>query len=76
MSKPMTKQETEEELLESFADDIDDNDYVFVLTETGELKTLFLPDDLPFEAPKNVQKILKMFKINDIDNLGKDATLH
>ena len=76
MSKPMTKQEVEEELLETYADDIDDNDYVFVLTETGELKTLFLPDDLPFEAPKNVQKILKMFKITDIDNLGKDATLH
>ena len=76
MSKPMTKQEEQEELLEAFADDIDDNDYVFVLTETGELKTLFLPDDLPFEAPKNVQKILKMFKITDIDNLGKDATLH
>jgi hypothetical protein len=76
MSKPMTKQEVQEELLETYADDIDDNDYVFVLTETGELKTLFLPDDLPFEAPKNVQKILKMFKISDIDNLGKDATLH
>lgn len=76
MSKPMTKQEVEEELLETYADDIDDNDYVFVLSETGELKTLFLPDDLPFEAPKNVQKILKMFKITDIDNLGRDATLH
>lgn len=76
MSKPMVKQETEEELLEAFADDIADNDYVFVLTETGELKTLFLPDDLPFEAPKNVQKILKMFKITDIDNITRDVTLH
>lgn len=76
MSKLPAKQEVDESVLEAYADDIDDNDYVFVLTETGELKMLFLPDDLPFEAPKNVQKILKMFKIKDIDDVGRDATLH
>ena len=76
MSKLTTKSATEEEVPELFDGDIADNDYVFVLGEDGQLKSIMLPDHVPMNVPKNIQKILKVFKIYDIDNLGKDATLH
>lgn len=76
MSKLTTKEITEEEVLEAFDEDIADNDYVFVLNEDGELKSILLPDHVPMNVPKNIQKILKLFKIYDVDDLGKDATLH
>lgn len=76
MSKLASKQLDREEVLEEFEDDIGDNDYVFVLGEDGQLKTIFLPDDVPMSAPENVQTILTMFGINDIDSVCKNPTLH
>ena len=55
--------------------DIGDEDYGFILGPDGELKSLFLPDVLPFKQPKNVYKILKMFGIRDPEQLDND-TLH
>ena len=55
--------------------DIGDEDYGFILGPNGELKSLFLPDVLPFKQPKNVYKILKMFGIRDPEQLDND-TLH
>ena len=68
--------EIAQELEELYDPDINDDDYVFVLGPDGELKQIILPDDIPFAAPKTVAKILKMFKINDIDDLAGDAPLH
>ena len=76
MSKLTTKEISEEEVIEAFEEDIADNDYVFVLDEAGDLKSILLPDHVPMNVPKNIQRILKLFKIYDVDNLGKDATLH
>jgi hypothetical protein len=56
-------------------DDIGAEDYGFILGPDGELKSLFLPDVLPFKQPKNVYKILKMFGIRDPEQLDND-TLH
>jgi hypothetical protein len=55
--------------------DIGAEDYGFILGPDGELKSLFLPDVLPFKQPKNVYKILKMFGIRDPEQLDND-TLH
>ena len=55
--------------------DIGAEDYGFILGPDGELKSLFLPDVIPFKQPKNVQKILKMFGIRDPEQLDND-TLH
>jgi ABC-type uncharacterized transport system ATPase component len=76
MSKLTIKEISEEEVIEGFEEDIADNDYVFVLDENGDLKSVLLPDHVPMNVPKNIQRILKLFKIYDVDNLGKDATLH
>ena len=58
-----------------YDDDIGAEDYGFILGPDGELKSLFLPDVLPFKQPKNVYKILKMFGIRDPEQLNND-TLH
>ena len=55
--------------------DIGDEDYGFILGPDGELKSVFLPDVIPFKQPKNIQKILKMFGIRDAEQLDS-TTLH
>lgn len=65
-----------QEFEELYDPDINDDDYVFVLGPDGELKQVILPDAVPFETPKNIAKILKMFNISDIENLAGDAPLH
>lgn len=55
--------------------EISDEDYGFVLGPDGELKSVFLPDNMPFKTPKKVQRILKMFGIMDPHQLD-DGTLH
>ena len=48
----------------------------FVIGPDGKLKSVFLPLENAFVPPKNIQKILKMYGITDIDNLGGDVTIH
>jgi hypothetical protein len=55
--------------------DIGEEDYGFILGPDGKLKSLFLPDYVPFKQPKNVQKILKIFGIVDVEALD-NTTLH
>ena len=73
MSK--TGQELDFELDELDAE-IADDDYGFILSANGELKSLFLPDVIPFKSPKNVAKILKIFGITDVANFNTSPTLH
>jgi len=73
MSK--TGQELDFELDELDAE-IADDDYGFILGADGELKSLFLPDVIPFKSPKNVAKILKIFGITDVSNFNTNPTLH
>lgn len=74
MSKAAT--DIVQEFEDLYDPDINEEDYVFVFGPEGELKQVILPDDVPFATPKNIAKILKMFKINDIENLAGDAPLH
>jgi hypothetical protein len=55
--------------------ELTDEDYGFILGPDGELKSVFLPENMPFKQPKNVQKILRIFKIMDGEQLG-NSTLH
>ena len=61
---------------EVYDTEISDEDYGFILGPDGELKSVFLPENVPFKPPKNIQKILKMFGITDIDNIAGSETLH
>jgi hypothetical protein len=72
----MSKLSEELAIEDGFIDtDITDEDYGFILGPDGELKSVFLPENMPFKQPKNVAKILRMFKIMDGEQLVND-TLH
>lgn len=75
MSKTSTQVDTSDlEVINEL--DWGDDDYAFIIGADGELKSVILPENAVFAAPKKVQKILKMFGINDIDDIDNDATLH
>jgi hypothetical protein len=37
--------------------EIEDDDYGIILGPNGELKSVFLPDNMPFEVPEKLAKI-------------------
>ena len=65
-----------EQYEELYSSEIEDEDYVFVLGPDGELKQVILPDDVPFKAPKNIAKILKLFNIHDIGDIAGEEPIH
>lgn len=56
--------------------EITSEDYGFILDGNGELKSVFLPDNVPFRAPKNVNKILKIFGVVDVQRFDSEPGLH
>jgi hypothetical protein len=56
--------------------EISDDDYGFILGPNGELKSVFMPEVVPFKQPKNIQKILKIFGVHDIERFNGGETLH
>lgn len=69
MSK-LTKAEVEE-MVEDDEFDADDGDYGFLIDREGNLKTMFCPDDITRDTkiPSSIKRIMKIFKIHDIDQL-------
>lgn len=79
MSKSKLAKDLEElnEIAEALAEEsIADEDYCFILDSAGNLKTIMLPDDVPFEMPENVIKLLSMLGVSDPDNISGQTTLH
>ena len=58
-----------------YESDISEEDYGFVFGPDGELKSVFLPETLPFKTPENIAKIFEIFGINDPEQLD-NTTLH
>ena len=75
----MSHERITQELIQSdemIEDQIDSDDYCFIFNKDGKLKGAILPESLPFQAPKNIQKILKIFGVRDIANLDQEYTIH
>jgi hypothetical protein len=75
----MSHERVTQELLESdglYEDDLESDDYCFIFDRDGNLKGAVLPEVLPFKAPKNVAKILKMLGIRDISMLDQEQQFH
>jgi hypothetical protein len=77
MSK-LTKQQEEDinEINEMYDGAPDADDYCFVIGPDGKIKSIILPDVIPFKAPKTVERILKIFGIRDIQDIDDEETLH
>ena len=54
--------------------EIEDDDYGIILSPTGELKSVFLPDDMPFELPEKLARIFEILGYTDPEQLTQ--TLH
>ena len=56
---------------------IEDSDYGFIISSSGELKTFFCPDQVDGWPPKEIVKIFKIFKITDLSAvLPGSGTIH
>lgn len=58
---------------DEFVDSIDDGDYIFIMDQNGNLKSLLLPDDaLMNVTPDKVQQVLSIFGLTEFSH----TTLH
>ena len=74
----MSYQQTTQQLIEEelHVDELDNDDYCFIFDRDGNLKGAILPEVVPFEAPKNIAKLLEILGIADISMLEVDSSLH
>jgi hypothetical protein len=70
----LNEAEYEEALLDD--QDIGEDDYGFVFDSEGNVKFVFVPDNLPFKPPKNIMKILKILGITDLSQFDEDIPIH
>ena len=54
--------------------EIEDDDYGIILGPNGELKSVFLPENMPFEVPEKLAKIFEILGYTDPDQFSN--TLH
>lgn len=58
-----------EEDLEEINDEIDGNEFLFVLDSEGNLKTVIIPGDADEEnLPENVTRVLQVFDLDNLDS--------
>lgn len=56
-------------------DEFDDDDYGFIISSAGDLKSIMFPENLMEDPPPEIKRILKIFGIKNIHDLGNN-TLH
>ena len=76
MTKRIEVDEVEYE--EAYLDDQDigEDDYGFVFDSDGNVKFVFVPDNLPFKPPKTIVKIMKLLGVTDLSQFNEDINLH
>lgn len=74
----MSYERTTQELLEEelYNDELESDDYCFIFDREGNLKGAVLPEVVPFEAPKNIAKILEVLGIADLSMLDIESSVH
>ena len=66
----------DEMLEQEYSDDLEADDYCFIFDREGNLKGAVLPEVVPFTAPKNIAKILKILGVRDLSDLEQEYNLH
>jgi len=54
--------------------EIEDDDYGIILGPNGELKSVFLPNSMPFELPEKLAQIFEILGYTDPESLTQ--TIH
>lgn len=74
MAKPTEHQEVDFD--DVYEQEIEDDDFGFIVDANGDLKSVFLPDNMSVsDLPESVQKIFELFGIDDPDRLD-NTTIH
>jgi hypothetical protein len=60
---------------EKFDLDDEDDDFGFIISADGELKSMMIPEELMDDPPPEIEKILNIFGIKNIHTLD-NRTLH
>ena len=60
---------------EKFDLDDEDDDFGFIISSEGELKSVMIPEELMDDPPPEIEKILNIFGIKNIHTLD-NRTLH
>jgi hypothetical protein len=63
------------EVDEDDLDEYDESDFGFIISSSGELKSMMIPDLLMEDPPIEVKKILKIFGIKNIHTIDS-RTIH
>lgn len=72
---PNNAQEQQLELEDFDDDDFNENDFGFIISENGELKSVMYPEKLMDDPPQEIKEILRIFGIDDITEI-EHRTLH
>jgi len=56
--------------------DVKDNDYILVIGQDGNLKSVFMPDVDTDDIPESVQKTLAEYGVSDLNYASGNHTLH
>jgi len=67
---------TVEDAIQSYDEEIGDEDYGFVFDSEGNLKYAFIPEVLPDKPPKSIAKIMKILGVIDLAQFNQDLTIH
>jgi len=67
---------TVEDAIQSYDEEIGDEDYGFIFDSDGNLKYAFIPEVLPDKPPKSIQKIMKILGVIDLQQFNEDLTIH
>ena len=65
-----------EEMSSDSQDDIGDEDYGFVFDAEGNLKYIFIPENLPFKPPKVITRIMKILGVTDLSQFNEEISIH
>ena len=66
---------SESDNTEKFDLDDEDDDFGFIISSEGELKSMMIPEELMDDPPPEIEKILNIFGIKNIHTLD-NRTLH
>jgi hypothetical protein len=65
-----------EDAIQSYDEEIGDEDYGFIFDSDGNLKYAFIPEVLPDKPPKSIAKIMKILGVIDLQQFNEDLTIH
>ncbi len=67
---------TVEDIVQSYDEEIGEEDYGFIFDQDGNLKYAFVPEFPPDKPPKNIPKIMKILGVIDLAQFNEDLTIH